>query len=113
MASVFDYYLRFREMIVGESYSDSMTELKERMDQMAADLSALISEVDRVNETQKKAIDYISGLVSDVQNISTQLASKTIEAENSVDMDTINGLITKLKTSTDNLSSAIETTKAG
>lgn len=110
MGSFYDVFLCFRNMFTGErtiNLNDVET-LLEGLNKMAVDLSKLIEEVDRVKTTQDEAISRISTLVEDVRSITEQLATKTAEAENSVDVEVINSLVEKLKLSTDNLSSVIK-----
>lgn len=118
MASLFDIFINFREVVTGDKYespvSSNNNTLEERINKMAADLSALIAEVNRVSEVQSKAMDIIKSLVVDVKSIATTLEQKSIEAENSVDLALINDLISKLKNSNDALSTTLEiTSKTG
>ena len=110
--SLYEMFLNARDSVVGEPPAISdYSILTKRIEQMAVDLTALIEQVNRVSDIQTKAMDTISTLFNEVQTISTTLASKTLEAENTVDINIINELVSKLKTSTDNLSTAIDSNK--
>jgi methyl-accepting chemotaxis protein len=106
-SSFFESFLRFRDLFIGES-KDVATDLLERINKMAIDLSQLVAEVDRVSSTHEKAVEKITALVSDVKAVTEQLVEKTKEAENTVDVEVINSLVEKLKASTDSLSAVLE-----
>jgi methyl-accepting chemotaxis protein len=111
MSSFYDIFLKFRSLFTSSNGLSDIDTLIQKVSKMAADLSELIREVDRVSEVQSKAIAEIAGLVSQVQAVTEQLTLKAQEAENSVDIQVINDLVNKLKSSTDSLSGVI-TSKA-
>ena len=110
MSTFYDAFIKFRNLFTSEkSIIEQDTEkILEGLNKMAADLSKLIEEVNRVDVVQQNAIRHITTLIDEVKTISDQLAVKTAEAENSVDIEVINELVNQLKTSTDNLSSVVK-----
>jgi ABC-type transporter Mla subunit MlaD len=105
--SLYDSFINFRNIFTGEH--DNKTFPIEEVRKMAVNLTELINQVNRVSEVQAKAAAAIDNLVSEIKTISEQLAQKTQEAENTVDIQTINELIDKLKSSTNSLSNAMTT----
>jgi hypothetical protein len=81
--------------------------LQERVDAMAISLDALSSEVDRASTIQSDAIGLIGRLLSDVRVVTDELTIKAAAAENSVDAEQFNQLLSKLRTSTDALEAAV------
>jgi hypothetical protein len=81
--------------------------LQERVDAMAISLDALSSEVDRASAVQNNAIGMIGKLLSDVKIITDELTIKAAAAENSVDAEAFNSLLSKLRSSTDALEAAV------
>lgn len=107
MSSLFRAFQSFRRIFVDEGPEESPEKLLERIQQMAVDLTQLVQEVDRVREAQEKASGVITKLVTEINTVTQELTAKTAEAENTVDVNVINDLVTKLKTSTDALNAVI------
>jgi len=107
-------FLGFRNVFTGEKSQNNQINygndsLLQGIQQMAANLSSFMEEINRIMKVQEQAIARIGGLVDDVKNITQQLAEKTLESEKSVDISVINELVEKLKTSTDGLARAVST----
>ena len=114
MSSLYEMFLGFRNVFTGEKSQNNQINygndsLLQGIQQMAANLSSFMEEINRIMKVQEQAIARIGGLVDDVKNITQQLAEKTLESEKSVDISVINELVEKLKTSTDGLARAVST----
>lgn len=82
----------------------NLSNILERIEKMAIDLSALTAEVTRIKTVQASAVTLITSLTQELERISADIASKSAE-----DAAALNDLIDKLKVSTDDLATAVAT----
>lgn len=85
----------------------NLSNILERIEKMAIDLTSLTAEVTRVKTVQASAVTLITSLTQELERISADIASKSAE-----DAAALNDLIDKLKVSTDDLATAVATIPA-
>lgn len=85
----------------------NLTNILERIEQMAINLNLLAAEVTRVQTVQASAVTLLTSLTKELESISADLAAKSAEGAN--DAAALNELIDKLKVSTDDLATAVAT----
>lgn len=85
----------------------NLTNILERIEQMAINLNSLAAEITRVQTVQASAVTLLTSLTKELESISADLASKSAEGAN--DAAALNELIDKLKVSTDDLATAVAT----
>lgn len=82
-----------------------LDKIDERINQMALNLDALTAEVTRAQTVQASAVTLLKSLTTELEEIATKLAAKPAEAP--VDTKPLDDLVTKLKSSTDSLATAV------
>lgn len=84
-----------------------LSNIEKRIEEMAYDLSLLNEQVTRAVTVQASAVSLLNGITARLEEVQAELAKKNAEAPQPIDTSALDDFVSKLKSSTDSLATAV------